>query len=157
MMIFFCLNLYAQMSKKGYSLGYSGGGTTFTENATLTIDFRYNLTNKLRFSPSFTRMMRHYGYRGWMFDANVNYVIPFNKSFAVYPLAGVSWMFVNYKDRETKKTGDTDKYIGANIGFGCEYYFVDEIAIGLDIKYNLQKKFDQMMGAIRIAYLFQAN
>lgn len=156
MLTSFSLNLYAQMQKKRFSLGYSGGGTTITENATLGIDYRYNLTNTVRISPSVTKMLRYYGYTGWMFDANVHYVISFNDVFSIYPLAGFSALTLRNKVKNETEKAPRDTYFGANVGVGGEFYFVDEIIIGLDVKYNIQKKHDQMMAAIRIAYMFQS-
>ncbi len=156
MLNFVCLNVYAQMQKKSFSFGYSGGGTMGTENGTLTIDCRYNLTNAIRISPSITRMLRYYGYRGWMYDANIHYVIPFSDVFSTYPFLGISALTLSYKEKTAEESEPKETFLGANIGIGGEFYFADQIIIGMDIKYNLQKKHDQMMAFIRIAYMFQA-
>ena len=44
--------------------------------------------------------------------------------------------------------------LGLNIGLGGEVYASRELTVGLEMKYNLIKDFDQALAAVRIAYNF---
>jgi len=150
--IIISLNSFAQIEKGKSSIGYSAGYTTVTYSGMLNLDYRYNLTKGLRLAPSMSAIIKKYGYRGWMANTDIHYVIPFQEAFAIYPLVGGCYSWWDYKIRETKKYRAAEKYWGANFGLGAEVYVVDEIIMGLELKYNKLKKHDQVIAALRIAY-----
>lgn len=153
-MIFISLRIQAQIQKGRYSLGYSVGYTTATKTGLLNADFRYCLTNAFRISPSISQFVNDDGYKGSQFDTNFHYVIALNDVYAIYPLVGVNFSYWDYYDKKAKSYRKGESYWGPNVGFGVEIYVVDELVVGLDVKYNIPKKHDQLLLGLRIAYCF---
>jgi len=120
----------------------------------MNADYRYNLTDAFRISPSVTRLIKDSGYKGWLLDTNLHYVLALNDVYAIYPLVGISYSYWDYYDKKTKKYGKGESYFGPNVGLGTEIYVLDELIMGLDLKYNVIKKHDQVLVALRIAYHF---
>lgn len=149
------LNINAQEQKNGWSLGYTGGGYFKTENGFLGVDFRYNLTNKIRLSPSVRKYFRRYGHRGAGADVDFQYVLPVSDSFNLYPFLGASYSYWDYlhKDRKTYNKGEPS--FGGNIGLGGEIHVVDDIIVGIEAKYNYTEINKQVMMGIRVGYLFR--
>lgn len=152
--LFCCLNLSAQIRKGTYSVGYSVGFTSETKSGIMNADYRYSLTDALRISPSVTHFVKDHGYKGWLLDTNLHYVLSSEGGYAVYPLVGMSYSYWDYYDKHTKKYREGKSYWGPNVGLGAELYVLDELVLGLECKYNIIKKHDQLLTTLRIAYYF---
>lgn len=153
----FCgLNLSAQLKKGAQTLGYSIGFTTATKSGIMNADYRYSLTDAFRIAPSVSRLIKDSGYKGWLLDTNLHYLITPHKGYAFYPLVGLSFSYWDYYDKEKKKYSKGESFWGPNVGLGTEVYIVDELILGLDLKYNIIKKHDQALVAFRIAYHFSS-
>lgn len=147
------LGAYAQTHQGQSSAGFIIGYGFDSENATLGIDYRYCVTNEVRLNPSLTYLVKNDGLSAWAIDANVHYLFRLSDIFGFYPLAGLSLSFWNW-DIVDEWGDDTDTRFGANIGLGGELYASDYITVGLEVKYNIIKDYDQAMFGVRIGYSF---
>ena len=88
----------------------------------------------------------------WAIDLNAHYVVKLSEMFGFYPLAGLSLSFWNWDAGHGLSHNETR--LGANIGLGGEVYATDNLSIGLEVKYNIIKDFDQAMLGVRVGYSF---
>lgn len=142
------MTAFAQNRQGQSSLGFNVGYGFDTENASLGVDYRYCVTDEFRLGPSLTHMVKSNGLKGWMLDMNAHYIVRLSDMFGFYPLGGLSLSFW-----DAGKHLDWTRF-GANIGLGGEVYATSEITVGLEVKYNIVKDFDQAMFAVRVGYCF---
>lgn len=147
MLTVFTLGAYAQTQQGQSSIGLNIGYGFDSENATLGVDYRYSLTDAVRLNPSLTALVKNNGLSAWMIDMNAHYVVKLSEMFGFYPLAGLSLSFWDIHGYNATR-------FGANIGLGGEVYATQNLTVGLDIKYNIIKDFDQAMMAVRVGYNF---
>lgn len=147
MLTVFTLGAYAQTQQGQSSVGLNIGYGFDSENATLGVDYRYSLTDAVRLNPSLTALVKNDGLSAWMIDMNAHYVVKLSEMFGFYPLAGLSLSFWDIHGYNATR-------FGANIGLGGEVYATQNLTVGLDIKYNIIKDFDQAMMAVRVGYNF---
>lgn len=153
------LTAFAQNQQGQSSFGLNVGYGFEWKNATLGVDYRYCITDEFRLGPSITHLVKNDGLKAWMIDMNAHYVVRLNDMFGFYPLAGLSLSFwnasANYHFGDVHISGDEDwTRLGANLGLGGEVYATDQITVGLEVKYNIVKDFDQAMFAVRVGYCF---
>ena len=159
-MLCLCTGLFAQTNRGDQSVGFNVGYGFDSENATLGIDYRYNITDAVRLSPSFTYFVKVDGLSACAIDVNAHYVVPLSDVFGFYPLAGVDLAF--WKFHGVGELNDFGRYdssttmtrFGVNLGLGAEVYATRELTIGLEVKYNIVKDFDQALLGIRVGYNF---
>lgn len=147
MLTVFTLGAYAQTQQGQSSVGLNIGYGFDSENATLGVDYRYSLTDAVRLNPSLTALVKNNGLSAWMIDMNAHYVVKLSEMFGFYPLAGLSLSFWDIHGYNATR-------FGANVGLGGEVYATQNLTVGLDIKYNIIKDFDQAMMAVRVGYNF---
>lgn len=148
-LLLFTLTVSAQrqgLSSIGLNMGYGFD----SKNTTIGVDYRYSITDEIRFAPSLTHYVKKDGVSAWSIDMNAHYVVKLNDQFGFYPIGGLSLSFWDFK----WNNDDTYTRLGANIGLGGEVYATPELTVGLDLKYHIIKDFDQAMCAVRIAYNF---
>lgn len=146
------VNAFAQTKKGDSSFGLTlGGGFGDINHVTLGIDYRYNITNEIRLTPSITHFIKNDHLSAWAIDANAHYVFKLSDYFGFYPLAGMNFSF--WKASVGKLSHDETR-IGANIGLGGELYASKELSIGLELKYLIIADVDQPMVGIRVGYNF---
>lgn len=158
MLVLFSMGVYAQQgqSSAGLTIGYGFD----TNNATLGLDYRYNLTDEIRLTPSLTHFVKNDGLSAWAIDMNVHYVFKLSEMFGFYPLAGLSLSFwkssldVDWEGVGRIKASDNATRFGANIGLGAEVYATDRITVGIEAKYNIVKTVDQALLGVRVGYNF---
>ena len=138
MLTVFSLGAYAQTQQGQSAVGFNIGYGFDSKNATLGVDYRYCITDAVRLSPSLTYFVKNDNHSTWAIDLNAHYVVKLSEMFGFYPLAGLSLSFWNW----------------ANIGLGGEVYATDNLSIGLEVKYNIIKDFDQAMLGVRVGYSF---
>ena len=147
MLAVFSLGAYAQTQQGQSAVGFNIGYGFDSKNATLGVDYRYCITDAVRLSPSLTYFVKNDNHSTWAIDLNAHYVVKLSEMFGFYPLAGLSLSFW--------KAGPWDATrLGANIGLGGEVYATDNLSIGLEVKYNIIKDFDQAMLGVRVGYSF---
>lgn len=144
------LGVYAQQGQQ--SVGLSIGYGFDTNNATIGFDYRYNITDEFRITPSLTHFVKNDGLSAWAIDMNAHYVFKLSDMFGFYPLAGVSLSF--WKAGVTHDMSINETRFGANLGLGAEIYATDRITVGLEAKYNIVKDVDQALMAVRVGYNF---
>ena len=153
MLTLFSIGAYAQtqqgQSSFGFNLGYNFNDVG---NATIGIDYRYCVTDAFRLTPSITHLVKNDGLSAWAIDMNAHYVFKLSEMFGFYPLAGLSLSFWNWDAGHGLSHNETR--LGANIGLGGEVYATDNLSIGLEVKYNIIKDFDQAMLGVRVGYSF---
>lgn len=147
MLTVFSLGVYAQTQQGQSSVGLNIGYGFDSENATLGVDYRYSLTDAIRLNPSLTALVKNNELSAWMIDMNAHYVVKLSEMFGFYPLAGLSLSFWDIYGYNATR-------FGVNLGLGGEIYATQNITVGLDIKYNIIKDFDQAMMAVRVGYSF---
>ena len=151
------LGAYSQTSQGDSSFGLSiGGGFDDPNHVTLGIDYRYNFTDEVRFSPSITYFAKNKGLSALAIDLNAHYVFPLTEYFGFYPLGGMNISFWKWKHDLPMigKLSSNETRIGANIGLGGELYASEQLTIGVELKYLIIKDVDQAMAALRIGYNF---
>lgn len=156
MMIFmlavFSLAGHAQVKEGVSSFGFNIGYGFDSENVTLGVDYRYNLTDEFRLAPSLTHYVKKDHHSAWAIDMNANYVFAITENFSFYPLAGLNLSFWNW-DLGGGLSKNRTRF-GGNIGLGGEVYASEQITIGLEFKYQMIKTYDQAMFAVRMGYNF---
>ncbi len=145
------IGAYAQKGQGNQQLGFNIGYAFDSENATLGVDYRYNITDAIRFNPGVTYFTKNDGLSAWAIDMNLHYVVPLGDSFSFYPLAGLDLSFWKFGHKDYS---DNATRFGANIGLGGEFYATSLLTVGVDLKYNIIKDFDQAMFAVRVGYNF---
>lgn len=152
------LGAVAQTDKGDSSFGFNVGYGFDSENALLGIDYRYNLIDEVRLAPSLTYFVKNNGLSVWAIDMNAHYIVKLSDMFGFYPLAGLSLSFWKFGDlfwdgRHHHGSINRTRF-GANIGLGGEVYATNQITVGLEVKYNIIKDFDQAMLGVRVGYNF---
>ena len=150
MLAVFSLGAYAQTQQGQSAVGFNIGYGFDSKNATLGVDYRYCIT--VRLSPSLTYFVKNDNHSTWAIDLNAHYVVKLSEMFGFYPLAGLSLSFWNWDAGHGLSHNETR--LGANIGLGGEVYATDNLSIGLEVKYNIIKDFDQAMLGVRVGYSF---
>jgi len=114
---------------------------------TIGVDFRYNILSDVRIAPSITHMISRYDQSAWYFDCDAHYVVAMDDKFSFYPIGGISLSALNllYK---------THARLGFNVGLGGEIRIIDQLSVGLDMKYNVVQDYHQALVAVRAAYHF---
>ncbi len=149
-----CVGAYAQNKQGDSSVGFNVGYGFEWENATLGLDYRYNVTDEFRLTPSLTHYVKNDGLSAWSIDLNAHYVFRLSEMFGFYPLGGLSLSFWKAETKGPLKVKDDWTRFGANLGLGVEVYASEQITVGLEAKYNIIKDFDQAMIAVRVGYNF---
>lgn len=144
------VSIFAQTRKGDSSFGANVGYGFDTENVTLGVDYRYNVTNEIRITPSITHFVKHDYRSAWAIDLNAHYVVQVSENFGFYPLGGLSLSFWKLGDKHTVNRNR----LGANIGLGAEVYASRELTVGVEFKYHIIDDWDQAMFAVRAAYNF---
>lgn len=155
MLAVFSLGAYAQTQQGQSAVGFNIGYGFDSKNATLGVDYRYCITDAVRLSPSLTYFVKNDNHSTWAIDLNAHYVVKLSEMFGFYPLAGLSLSFWNWDAGHGLSHNETR--LGANIGLGGEVYATDNLSIGLEVKYNIIKDFDQAMLGVRVGYSFCPN
>lgn len=145
------VSAYAQTTQGNSSVGFNVGYGFDSKNATLGVDYRYCITDEVRLAPSLTYYVKNDYHSTWAIDLNAHYVVKLSDAFGFYPLAGLSLSFWNW---DYYKHSDNATRLGVNIGLGGEVYASDALSVGLEVKYNIIKDFDQAMFAVRVGYSF---
>lgn len=152
MFVFLGMGAYAQSTQGESSVGFNIGYGFDSKNATLGVDYRYCITDEVRLAPSLTYFVKNDHHSTWAIDLNAHYVVKLSDMFGFYPLAGLSLSFWNWDAGH--KLSHNETRLGANIGLGGEVYATDALSVGLEVKYNIIKDFDQAMFAVRVGYCF---
>ena len=148
MLAVFSLGAYAQTQQGQSAVGFNIGYGFDSKNATLGVDYRYCITDAVRLSPSLTYFVKNDNHSTWAIDLNAHYVVKLSEMFGFYPLAGLSLSFWNWDAGHGLSHNETR--LGANIGLGGEVYATDNLSIGLEVKYNIIKDFDQIIHIVEI-------
>lgn len=146
------LGAYAQTQQGQSSVGLNIGYGFDSKNATLGVDYRYCITDAIRLSPSLTYFVKNNSHSTWAIDLNAHYVVKLSEMFGFYPLAGLDLSFWNWDLGNNTSMNKTR--FGANIGLGGEVYATDNLSIGLEVKYNIIKDYDQALLGVRVGYNF---
>lgn len=146
------MGAYAQTEAGRSSVGFNIGYGFDSKNATLGVDYRYCITDAIRLNPALTAFVKNDGTSAWAIDLNAHYVVKLSEMFGFYPLAGLDlsfWKRDMGNDLSINKTR-----FGANIGLGGEVYATQNLSVGLEVKYNIIKDYDQALLGVRVGYSF---
>lgn len=141
------ITVTASAQRGTQSVGLALGYAFDTNNATIALDYRYNITDEWRLAPSIGVYVKNDHISAWAIDMNAHYVFKLSEMVGFYPLAGLSLSFWDVYKHDTTR-------FGANLGLGAELYATDNITVGIEAKYNIIKHYDQANLAVRIGYNF---
>lgn len=148
MLAIISMGAYAQTQKGQSSIGLNVGyGFDTVGNAYFGLDYRYNITDAVRISPSMSYYVKNDGLSAFALDFNAHYVVKLSDMFGFYPLAGVNLSFWDV-------AGYSATRFGANIGLGAEVYATSQVSVGLEMKYLIIKDLDRPMLGVRVGYTF---
>ena len=164
----FWVNSYAQSNLKGEkgvsSIGAMVGYAIESEKAVIGIDYRYNILDKLRLTPSILYGIKRNNADIWYLNADAHYLARISENLTLYPIGGLGFSFWKYRlipDIDLSDVGlvlqnaDTYLNIGINMGIGGELRLTEDIIAGAEFRYNCTKKgFNQAMMLVRVAYYF---
>ena len=136
-------------SSFGFNVGYhfNDNGNTY-----LGIDYRYSITDNWRIAPSINYLVKNNGLSAAAIDVNAHYLFKLSDMFGFYPLAGLDLSFWKWDVGHGLSQNFTR--FGVNVGLGGEVYATDNITVGLEVKYNIIKDFDQALIGVRAGYTF---
>lgn len=128
------LGTYAQKGVK--SILVKAGYQTDYERFGIGFEGRYNITDNFRLAPDLTFLFPHYSVTGLDINLNIHYVIPVQKGFSLYPLAGLSvvnnrYSWAGYSNAWTDA--------GFNIGAGGSYDVSRNGYLNFDFKYTFSE------------------
>lgn len=83
--------------------------------------------------------------------ANVDYVIPLQSGFYLYPTAGLGYGNVHFS--AFGFTANDSKFV-FNVGIGAEYEFSRNFAASLEFKYRYMKDYQALPVALNFSYKF---
>ena len=146
------LGAYAQTEQGQSALGFNIGYGFDSKNATLGVDYRYNITDEVRINPELTYFVKNDHHSTWAIDLNAHYLVKLSDMFGFYPLAGLDLSFWKWDAGHGLSQNFTR--FGVNVGLGGEVYATDNITVGLEVKYNIIKDFDQALIGVRAGYTF---
>lgn len=152
----FTLSAFAQTTGGDRSVGVNLGYGFDSKNAILGLDYRYNFTDAFRLAPSLSYFVKKDNTSAFAIDMNAHYVVKVADMFGFYPLAGLDLAFWKHKTHAVNgdKASINKTRFGLNLGLGGELYATDELSIGVEIKYNIVKDYDQAILAFRVGYNF---
>jgi len=167
-MVAFMANSYAQSNLKGEkgvsSIGVMAGYAIESEKVVVGIDYRYNILDKLRLTPSVLYGIKRNNADIWYLNADAHYLARISENFTLYPIGGLGFSFWKYRMIPDIDLGDIDLVlqnadtylrIGLNMGIGGELRLTEDIIAGAEFKYNWTKQgFNQAMILVRAAYYF---
>lgn len=145
------LSVFSQTRRGDSSFGLNVGYGFDTDNATIGVDYRYNVTDEFRLAPSISYYTKNDNLSACSLDMNAHYVFKLSDMFGFYPLGGVNLSFWKY---DHVLNNDTSTRFGFNIGMGGEVYATDDITVGLEAKYNTVEDWDQAYLTVRVGYNF---
>ena len=164
----FWANSFAQSNLKGErgvsSIGAMVGYAIESEKAVVGIDYRYNILDRLRLTPSVLYGIKRNNADIWYLNADAHYLARVSENFTLYPIGGIGFSFWKYRMIPDIDLSDIDLVlqnvdtylrIGINMGIGGELRLTEDIIAGAEFKYNWTKQgFNQAMILVRAAYYF---
>jgi outer membrane protein X len=155
-----------QKGEKGvFSVGGIFGYAIDHKTAAIGVDFRYNLTDRMRLAPSVLYTIKNAGVSTYYANADAHYLARITNKTTLYPIGGLGlsvWNFTYTKKKEpgdqfsVEKESETKVRLGLNLGFGGETRITQDLIIGMEFRYNLttERVYDQAMILTRVAYYF---
>ncbi len=115
--------------------------------------FQYGITNDIRAEASFNYYFRHNGFHMWDLNANAHYLFNIVPKFRAYPLAGLTVVSKNYA-QTIAHHDESVTHFGLNLGGGCEYDILPNLALNGEFKYSIVSTIDQAVFAVGAVYKF---
>jgi outer membrane protein X len=158
-------NVIQEGEKGVFSAGGLFGYVTDQKTAAIGVDFRYNLTDRMRLTPSVLYTIKNAGISTCYVNADAHYLARITNKMTLYPIGGLGlsiWNFTSTKKTvpddpfSIKKESETKVRLGLNLGFGGEMRVTRDWIAGIEFRYNLttERAYDQAMILTRIAYYF---
>ncbi len=153
----------------GVGLNLSYG--TEISNIGIGVKGQYNFTDAIRGEVSFDYFLKKDATKMWDINVNAHYLFSVANKFKVYPLVGLTYTNWNWDfdlsddmkgyagyegyegDEETSGSSSTGRF-GVNLGAGASYDITSNIAINLEIKYQIISNYNQVVFGIGAAYRF---
>ena len=121
----------------------------------------YGFTEHLRGSIGYRYFFKKNAMRMHNLAFDVQWLIPLESQFSVYPVVGLVLTNVRYdgklpqrQDGGSMKAVETETKLGGMIGFGAEYMLSEHIGIHLQGGYQMVKTYGQGVFDIGIGYRF---
>lgn len=120
------------------------------KNITSEVDYRYCVTDAARLNPFLIHFVKSDNHNTWVINLNTHCVMKLSEMFGFYLLAGPSLSFWNWDTDHDFSHNEIR--LETNIGLGGKVYVTNNLSIGLEVKRNIVKDFDQAMLGVRIGY-----
>ena len=122
-----------------------------SKNSMMGIGVNYGIEviNNLRLSPEFIYYFENKDLSDYNVNLNVQYLIPTSSSFAIYPMAGFS--FVSFKEHITDTS---ENRYGANIGVGAEYTINPKFKFYTEQRFHILKNWNESVTCLGFRYTF---
>lgn len=153
-------------SAAGLNFGYGSEMESFAIGA----KYQYGITDAIRGEAAFNYFLEKNGVSMWGIDVTAHYLFNVGENFKVYPLAGVTYASAKvewegysvnvpgYGSVGTEGGSASEGAFGVNIGAGAEYSITENIAIGIEAKYQKLfgdlDAFDQALVNVGVTYKF---
>lgn len=132
--------------------------------------FQYNVTDPIRVEADVDYWFKSKGVSVFEISANVHYLFSVMDNLKVYPLAGIGYGNISMDAMDVVDLGPMASVIQAympqvdtsesasrflfNVGVGGEYSVTENIAVGLEIKYQYMKDFNRLPIKLGVTYKF---
>lgn len=140
--------LCASAEKGDIALGAQFGFASKHSLAGLGVQLQVEPLNNFRLAPEFMYYFKNDGLSAANANFNLHYVIPTSDSFAIYPLAGFS--YINFK---VEHAGSVDR-CGANVGIGAQYRIQDKIHFFTEERFQIIEDLNQSVTVLGIKFTF---
>lgn len=118
-------------------------------NFILGAKFQYKITPLVRLEAAADFGFRDKGASTFNMMGNVHFMIPCADNFYVYPLVGLGYGNVKYKNYS-----DSQDKFAFNVGIGAEYEFSSNFAANFEFKYQYMKDYNRLPILVGVAYKF---
>lgn len=151
--------LSAQDQWNAFSLAGNLSYGTKAESLGVGLRAQYGFTANMRASAEYKYYIERHGLSAWGLSADLHYVANVSKTFALYPLAGVSFSRWTYDIARLEINGieqpkHSDSRLGLNLGFGGQIATSNNTFIQIEAKEALIKDYTQFVVSVGFMYQF---
>lgn len=120
--------------------------------------FQYEFIDQWRGEASANYYFEQNDISSWDFSANLHYILPLDRGFQLYPLAGICFDYIHAKiqyldiERKIQSYIRTTSRIGMNLGCGIEYPLNNSFKINAEAKYQIIQGYSRPVISVGFSY-----
>ncbi len=115
----------------------------------LGLNYEIEVYQNLRLAPEFIYYFENKDLSDFNVNLNLQYLIRTSSSFAIYPMAGFS--YVNFKEHVTNTS---ESRYGANVGIGAEYTITPRFKFYTEQRFHIIKHYNESVTCLGLRYTF---